>query len=112
MSRKPAEQRASDRIPIGSPATLKWEGEELTGFVETVNLAGGFVACSRLPEIGDYVQIVFSLPGERRTFHVRGNVVFLDAPPATSARRAGFGARFERPPVALLDAIRGLNKGH
>jgi len=28
------------------------------------------------------------------------------------ARRPGFGSRFERPPVTLLDAIRNLNRGH
>jgi len=25
--------------------------------------------------------------------------------------RSGFGARFERPPVALLDAIKNINRG-
>lgn len=112
MARKPADQRVSDRVRIGSPATLKWEGEEVTGFVEMINLAGSYVACPRSPEIGDYVDLVFSLPGEQRTFHVRGNVVFRDSSPPTATHRPGFGARFERPPVALLDAIKGLNKGH
>jgi hypothetical protein len=26
--------------------------------------------------------------------------------------RYGFGTRFERPPAALLDAIKNLNRGH
>lgn len=112
MARKPAEQRASDRIRIGSPTTLKWEGEEVTGFVEVINVAGGYVACARTPEVGDYVDMVFSLPGERRNFHVRGNVVFTDSSPPTPTHRPGFGTRFERPPASLLDAIRGLNRGH
>jgi hypothetical protein len=112
MARKPADQRVSDRVRIGAPASLKCDGEELSGFVETVNLAGGYVACTRPPEVGDYVDLVFSLPGERRVFHVRGNVVFRDDSPPTPTHRPGFGTRFERPPVALLDAIRGLNKGH
>jgi hypothetical protein len=43
---------------------------------------------------------------------VRGNVVFLDEEVTPGSRRAGFGARFERPPVTLLDAIRNLNRGH
>jgi len=43
---------------------------------------------------------------------VRGNVVFLDQTPPTGARRPGFGARFERPPVTLLDAIRNLHREH
>ena len=114
MRRKPANERASERIPIGAPATLKWADQELTGFVEVVNVAGMYVATTRTqqPQIGDYVELVFSLPGDRRSFRVRGNVVFLDQAPPTGARRPGFGARFERPPVTLLDAIRNLHREH
>jgi Tfp pilus assembly protein PilZ len=115
MRRKPANERASERIPIGAPATLKWAEQELSGFVEVVNVAGMYVATPRAPQpqIGDYVELVFSLPGDRRSFRVRGNVVFLDDQgPAPGTRRPGFGARFERPPVTLLDAIRNLNRGH
>jgi hypothetical protein len=115
MRRKPANERASERIPIGAPATLKFAEQELTGFVEVVNVAGMYVATTRAlqPEIGDYVELVFSLPGDRRSFRVRGNVVFLDdQAPSPGTRRPGFGARFERPPVTLLDAIRNLNRGH
>ena len=114
MRRKPANERASERVPIGAPATLKWGEQELSGFVEVVNVAGMYVATPRTPQpqIGDYVELVFSLPGDRRSFRVRGNVVYLDQPPGPGPRRAGFGARFERPPVTLLDAIRNLNKDH
>ena len=56
---------------------------------------------------------MFSLPGDNRSFRVRGNVVFLeDAARSAEPKRPGFGARFERPPVTLLDAIRNLNKEH
>jgi hypothetical protein len=89
MARNPANERASERVRIGAPATLKWGDQELSGFVEVVNTAGMFVASSRAPEIGDYVELVFSLP-----------------------KRPGFGARFERPPVTLLDAIRNHHKEH
>jgi hypothetical protein len=112
MGRKPADERISERVRIGAPATVRWEGEEYRGFVETVNLAGGFVASPRLPEIGDYVDLVFSLPGEGRSFRVRGNVVFKDESPPAGSHRPGFGTRFERPPVGLLDAIRNLHRGH
>ncbi len=116
MSRKPAEERASERVRIGAPATLKWGEQELTGFVEVVNLAGMYVATPRVPQpqIGDYVELVFSLPGDNRSFRVRGNVVFLDGTQGASAspKRPGFGARFERPPVTLLDAIRNMNREH
>lgn len=112
MRRKPANERASERIPIGAPATLKWAEQELTGFVEVVNVAGMYVATGRTPRIGDYVELVFSLPGDRRSFRVRGNVVFLDQTPAAGSHRPGFGAKFERPPVTLLDAIRNLNREH
>ncbi len=111
MVRNPANERASERVRIGAPATLKWGDQELSGFVEVVNTAGMFVASSRAPEIGDYVELVFSLPGDRRSFRVRGNVVFLDQA-AAGPKRPGFGARFERPPVTLLDAIRNLHKEH
>jgi Tfp pilus assembly protein PilZ len=111
MSRKPANERASERVRIGAPASLKWGEQETTGFVEVVNLAGMYVATSRSPRIGDYVELVFSLPGDRRSFRVRGNVVFLEAVPSQSTRRA-FGARFERAPVTLLDAIKNLNREH
>ncbi len=115
MRRKPANERASERIPIGAPATLKFAEQELTGFVEVVNVAGMYVATPRAPQpqIGDYVELIFSLPGDRRSFRVRGNVVFLDDQgPTPGTRRPGFGARFERPPVTLLDAIRNLNREH
>jgi hypothetical protein len=118
MSRKPAEERASERVRIGAPATLKWGEQELTGFVEVVNLAGMYVATPRVPQpqIGDYVELVFSLPGDNRSFRVRGNVVFLDGTqsptPTPNPKRPGFGARFERPPVTLLDAIRNMNREH
>ncbi len=114
MRRKPANERASERVRIGAPATLKWGEQELTGFVELVNVAGMYVATPRSPQprIGDYVELVFSLPGDNRSFRVRGNVVFLDTPQSPSARRPGFGARFERPPVTLLDAIRNLHREH
>jgi len=109
-SRKPAEQRLSDRVWIGAPANLRWGEEELSGFVEVINLGGIYVATSRVPELGDYVDLVFSLPGDPRAFRVRGNVVYLN--PAAERQRAGFGARFERAPVGLLEAIKGLNRGH
>ena len=112
MVRNPANERASERVRIGAPATLKWGDQELSGFVEVVNTAGMFVASSRAPEIGDYVELVFSLPGDRRSFRVRGNVVFLDQNAPAGPKRPGFGARFERPPVTLLDAIRNLHKEH
>jgi hypothetical protein len=54
---------------------------------------------------------VFSLPGDPRAFRVRGNVVYLN-PAAEPRQRAGFGARFERAPVGLLEAIKGLHRGH
>ena len=119
--RTPANERASERIRIGAPATLKFGDQEISGFVEMVNVSGMYVATSKTPEIGDYVELVFSLPGDRRSFRVRGNVVFLEQTPPTSAleqtlptsaKRPGFGARFERPPVTLLDAIRNLNREH
>jgi len=122
MRRRPANERASERVRIGAPATLKWGEQELTGFVEVVNVAGMYVATQRSPlpqplqpEIGDYVELVFSLPGDNRSFRVRGNVVFLDGTPGAptaGAKRPGFGARFERPPVTLLDAIRNLHREH
>ena len=40
-------ERASERVRIGAPATLKWGEQELTGFVEVVNLAGMYVATPR-----------------------------------------------------------------
>jgi len=49
MSRKPANERASERVRIGAPATLKWGEQETTGFVEVVNVAGMYVATSRSP---------------------------------------------------------------
>ena len=110
MAQKSAEQRVSDRVPVGAPATIRWDGEEINGFLEILNLAGGYVATPKVPELGDYVDMTFSLPDDRRNFRVRGSVVFVeesDEPGAT-----GFGARFERPPAALIDAIRNINRGH
>src|SRR5688572_28487591 len=110
MGRKLAEQRVSDRVPVGAPATIRWGDEEASGFLELLNLAGGYVATPRPPEIGDYVDLHFSLPGDRRSFRVRGSVVFVGDSPESKSN--GFGTRFERPPAALLDAIKNLNRGH
>jgi PilZ domain len=109
MGRKLAEQRVSDRVPVGAPATIKWGKEELSGFLEVLNLAGGYVAAPRAPELGEYVDINFSLPGDHRKFRVRGSVVFVGE---SAEARSGFGTRFERPPAALLDAIKNMNRGH
>lgn len=112
MARKlaPAEQRASARIPIGAPAVLRWGEEQLTGYVEVVNVAGMYVASTRLPEIGEYVDLIFSLPGDPRAFRVRASVVHTN--PAPTRVKSGFGARFERPPHGFIEAIRDLEKGH
>ena len=105
-----ANTRASDRVHIGVPAALKWGDKQLTGVVEFVNLGGMYVATTRCPELGDYVDFLFSLPGDRRSFRVRGSVVFLDPAPEGNQQPPGFGARFERPPVALLEAIKALER--
>ncbi len=105
-----AEQRVSDRVPVGAPATIKWGEEEINGFLEILNLAGGYVATPKVPELGDYVDMTFSLPDDRRHFRVRGNVVFVEE--SDNGGASGFGARFERPPAALLDAIRNIHRGH
>lgn len=110
MASKPADKRASPRIPIDAPAVLSWQDEKLVGFVELVNVAGLYVASDRFPEVGEYVDLILSLPGDPRNFRVRASVVHTD--PAGNSRRPGFGARFERPPVGFLDAIRDLGKGH
>ena len=112
MARNPANERASERVRIGAPATLKFGDMELSGFVEVVNIAGMFVASSRAPEIGDYVELVFSLPGDRRSFRVRGNVVFLDQAAAGRPEAPGFRRPLRTPPVTLLDAIRNLHREH
>ncbi len=115
MRRKPANERASERIPIGAPATLKFAEQELTGFVEVVNVAGMYVATHAIAAAADRRL-------RRADLLVAGRPAELPRPrqrrvsgrsgPAPGARRPGFGARFERPPVTLLDAIRNLNRGH
>ena len=105
-----AEQRVSDRVPVGAPTTIKWGEEEINGFLEILNLAGGYVATPRVPELGDYVDLTFSLPDDRRSFRVRGSVVFVEESEEPGA--TGFGTKFERPPAALIDAIKNLNRGH
>jgi hypothetical protein len=105
MARKLAEQRISPRVSVGAPASLKWGKQQVSGFVETINLAGMYVTVPRLPDLGEYVDLVFSLPRTRRSFRVRASVVHTRA---LSNRRSGFGARFERPPLGFLEAIRGL----
>jgi Tfp pilus assembly protein PilZ len=109
-SARTTNKRASKRVHIGVPAALKWGDEQLSGVVTSVNLGGLYVAAAKKPELGDYVDFLFSLPDDRRSFRVRGSVVFLDEEPgATAEHPSGFGARFERPPVALLEAIKALN---
>ena len=92
---------------MGAPASLKWAEEEIAGFVELINLAGMYVTVPKVPGLGEYVDLVFTLPHTRRSFRVRASVVHTNA---TSSRRTGFGARFERPPLGFLEAIRGLTE--
>ena len=108
MAGKLAEQRISPRVPVGAPASLKWGQQQISGFVESINLAGMYVTAPRLPDLGEYVDLVFSLPRTRRSFRVRASVVHLRP---LHNHRTGFGARFERPPLGFLEAIRGLS-GH
>ncbi len=108
MARLPAEQRVSNRITLGAPASVRWGVEQLSGFVESINLAGLYVATPRIPGLGDYVDLVFALPQDGRNFRVRASVVHTSP---LGNRRSGFGARFERPPLGFLEAIRGLG-GH
>jgi hypothetical protein len=107
MARRPAEQRASHRVKLGARASVRWGLAQLSGFVESINLAGLYVTTPRAPELGDYVDLVFALPQDGRNFRVRASVVHthpLGRPP-------GFGARFERPPLGFLEAIRALREG-
>jgi len=92
-------------VSVGAPASLRWGEEQLIGFVESINLAGMYVAAARVPGQGEYVDFVFSLPRDRRSFRVRASVVHT----LPHNRRPGFGARFERAPLGFLEAIRGLN---
>jgi PilZ domain-containing protein len=97
-------QRVSPRVPVGVPASLRWGEEQLAGSVESINLAGMYVAAPRVPELGEYVDLVFSLQPSGKTFRVRASVVHtLDR-----NSQSGFGARFERPTLGFLEAIRGL----
>jgi Tfp pilus assembly protein PilZ len=111
MARKPAEQRISRRIPVHTPAVVKFADEQLTGYIEVVNLNGMFVAASRFPTLGEYVDLIVDLPGNQKSFRVRATVVSTSR---SERESPGFGARFERPPLGLLEAIRDLEseKGH
>ena len=73
MARKPAEQRISRRIPVGTPAILKFEEQELTGYVEVLNLNGMYVAANRFPTLGGFVDMILTLPGNPRRFRVRAS---------------------------------------
>jgi hypothetical protein len=108
MAGKLAEQRISPRVPVGAPASLKWGQQQISGFVESINLAGMYVTAPRLPDLGEYVDLVFSLPRNRLSFRVRASVVHLHT---LNNPGTGFGARFERPPLGFLEAIRDLS-GH
>ena len=102
--RRGVEKRVSPRIPVGVSASMRLGKERLTGLIESINLAGLYVATARPPELGEYVDLVFSLPRDKRSFRVRASVVHTQS----RSRRSGFGARFERPPIGFLEAIRGL----
>jgi PilZ domain-containing protein len=103
MAARPSEQRVSRRVAIGAPASLRWGDEEVAGYVESINLAGMYVASSRVPDLGEYVDLVFTLGGGK-SFRVRASVVHRQP----RDDRPGFGARFERPTLGFLEAIRGL----
>jgi Tfp pilus assembly protein PilZ len=89
---------------VGAPASVKWGEQQVSGFIESINLAGMYVTTPRIPELGEYVDMVFALPRNSRSFRVRASVVHT----RPQKNRGGFGARFERPPLGFLEAIRGL----
>ena len=103
-TRRAVEKRVSPRIPVSVSASLRLGTERLTGRIESINLAGLYVATVRLPELGEYVDLVISLPRDKRSFRVRASVVHTKP----HNRLPGFGARFERPPLGFLEAIKGL----
>jgi len=105
MAPKSAEQRISRRIAVNTPAVVKFAEEQLTGYVELVNLNGMFVTASRFPVLGEYVDMIVNLPGNQKDFRVRATVVHRE-----ETGQPGFGARFERPPLGLLEAIRDLER--
>ncbi len=105
MPRKLAGQRISTRCLVGAPALLKWGKQQIAGFVECINLAGMYVVASSLPDLGEYVDVVLSLQRSGRSFRVRASVVHTLP---LSNVRTGFGARFERPPLGFLEAIKAL----
>src|SRR6478609_1568331 len=100
---QPSEQRSSPRVSVGAPTALKWGEQQLAGFIESINLSGLYVTAPRLPELGEYVDLVFALPRDGRSFRVRASVVHTRP---LGNRRTGFGARFERPTLGFLEAIR------
>ena len=108
-ARRLAEQRVSPRIPMGAPALLTWGGQRMTGYVENLNLGGLYVATPRVPELGEYVDLTFAVPANGRNFHVRASVVHTRR---SAKSRSGFGARFERPPLGFLEAIKSLKPSH
>ena len=64
MASKPADKRVSPRIAIDAPAVVSWQDEKLVGYVEQVNLAGMYVASDRFPDVGEYIDLILSLPGD------------------------------------------------
>jgi Tfp pilus assembly protein PilZ len=103
-----SEHRVSNRIKLATPASVKWGVKQLSGFIESINLAGLYVMTARVPDLGEYVDLVFALPRDGRNFRVRASVVHTRS---LGSRRSGFGARFERAPLGFLEAIRAL-RGH
>ena len=114
MSRSAQGRRSSalpSAFPIGAPRRAEvGERSSSRAIVEVVNLGGMYVATPRFPELGDYVDLIFSLPGDPAQLpRSRERRV----PRCTRPSRAappGFGARFERPPLGLLEAIKAISK--
>jgi len=86
---------------------MRWGKQQVAGLVDSINLAGMYVMTPRLPDLGEYVDLVFHLPRGGRSFRVRASVVHTRP---LSSRRTGFGARFERPPLGFLEAIKSLGE--
>ncbi len=103
-TREVAEKRVSPRIPVGVSASMRLGKARLAGKIESINLAGLYITTVRPPELGEYVDLVFSLPRDKRSFRIRASVVHTKP----HNRVPGFGARFERPPLGFLEAIREL----
>jgi uncharacterized protein (TIGR02266 family) len=95
----------SGRVPAEMPVDLELRGDSFVAMSVNIGLGGLFVATDRKFEIGDRVEVRFTLPGQEQPVAVAGQVQWLYG---HQGRALGVGLQFVGLPEEAAVAIQAF----